>query len=114
MTAKRLVFLVLLLGLGAGGYYFRNDLSAFTGQSATADAGGKSESGKGAGKAGKGGAGKGGAGKGGGGAVPVTAALVEQRSMPVKLEAIGNVDSYAPLSNCCGVAGWALSPIMPS
>ncbi len=38
------------------------------------------------------------AGKGGGEAVPVTVATAEQRSMPVRLQAIGNVDAYTSIA----------------
>ena len=100
LTAKRLVFLVLILGFGTGIYFYRDSLGSFAGaEGQSADSGpgaGKGASGKGG--AGKGGAGKGGAGKGGGGVVPVTAALVEQRSMPITLSAIGNVEAYTSVA----------------
>jgi multidrug efflux system membrane fusion protein len=94
LTIKRLVFLVLILALGAGYYVYQGGFNSNAKDGAvTAEEGGKG------GKGGKGGPGKGGAGKGGGGgAVPVTAALVEQRSMPVKLEAIGNVEAYTAVA----------------
>jgi multidrug efflux system membrane fusion protein len=88
-----MVFLVLILAVGAGYYLYQNgfDLSA----KESAVAGGEGAKGG----PGKGGAGKGGAGKGGpGAAVPITAALVEQRSMPVKLEAIGNVEAFTSVA----------------
>ena len=91
LTAKRLVFLVLILGLGAGIYFYRDDNG-----SGAKQASGPAE------KSAKGGPGKGGPGKGGGeksgGAVPVLAAAVEQRSMPVKLEAIGNVEAFTAVA----------------
>ncbi len=93
LTIKRLVFLVLILALGAGYYIYQNGFNLDGKESAVAGR----EGGKGG--AGKGGAGKGGAGKGGAGAaVPITAALVEQRSMPVKLDAIGNVEAFTSVA----------------
>jgi len=93
LTIKRLVFLVLILALGAGYYIYQNGFNLDAKESAVAGG----EGGKG--RAGKGGAGKGGAGKGGAGAVvPITAALVEQRSMPVKLDAIGNVEAFTSVA----------------
>ncbi len=98
LTIKRLVFLVLILALGAGYYIYQNGFNLDGKESAVAGReGGKGGAGKGG--AGKGGAGKGGAGKGGAGAaVPITAALVEQRSMPVKLDAIGNVEAFTSVA----------------
>ena len=93
LTIKRLVFLVLILALGAGYYIYQNGFNLDGKESAVAGR----EGGKGG--AGKGGAGKGGAGKGGtGAAVPITAALVEQRSMPVKIDAIGNVEAFTSVA----------------
>lgn len=94
LTIKRLVFLVLILAVGAGYYAYQGGFSS-TGAKETAVA--ADGAGKG-GKGGKGGPGKGGAQKGGGGPVPITAALVEQRSMPVKIDAIGNVEAYTSVA----------------
>ena len=71
VTVKRLIFLLLLLGLGAGFYFYR---------------GGVGSSANGA------------AAPRGPAAVPVLAALVEQRSMPVRLEAIGNVEAFSAVA----------------
>lgn len=94
ITVKRLVFLVLIVGLGVGLYLYRDVLDPSNGATAQSADGAKGGAGKGG--AGKGGAGKGGAGKGA--AVPITAALVEQRSMPVKLDAIGNVEAFTAVA----------------
>lgn len=91
LTIKRLVFLVLIIAVGVGYYGYQGGFNSSAKESAAkAEGGGK-------GGPGKGGAGKGGAGKGGG-AVPVTTALVEQRSMPVKLDAIGNVEAFTSVA----------------
>jgi multidrug efflux system membrane fusion protein len=91
LTPKRLVFLVLILGLGTGLYFYREDLGIGTKEASVSVE-----------KSAKGGAGKGAAGKGGaekgGAAVPVLAAVVEQRSMPVKITAIGNVEAFTAVA----------------
>jgi multidrug efflux system membrane fusion protein len=65
-SVKRLVFIGLLVAIGAG-FYFRNDFGTRA-----------SEAPRPRGPA----------------AVPVQVAMVEQRSVPVRVEAIGNVEAY--------------------
>jgi len=92
---KRMIFVVLIIAVGAGMYVYRGDI--FPGsQTAQAPADG-AKGGAGKGGAAKGGAGKGAAGKGGA-AVPVLVAVVEQRSMPVKVDAIGNVEAFTAVA----------------
>ncbi|MSQ50523.1 MAG: efflux RND transporter periplasmic adaptor subunit [Betaproteobacteria bacterium] len=98
LTMKRVLFLVLILAVGAGLYAYQGGFNLSAKESAGVAEGG-AKGGPGKGGPGKGGPGKDGAGKGGGGAaVPVLVAVVEQRSMPVKLDAIGNVEAFSAVA----------------
>jgi multidrug efflux system membrane fusion protein len=79
-SVKRLIFLCLLTAVGVGVYFMFNDGRVDT----------RAEEPKGKGKGG----GKGFAGKGGGGPVLVHVANVEQKSVPVRVDAIGNVEAF--------------------
>jgi membrane fusion protein, multidrug efflux system len=84
-SVKRLIFLVVLLVLAAGVYWKLGNVGVSDTPAAEPAAKG--------GKGGKG-FGKGGAGKGGGGPVPVNVAVVEQKSVPVRVDGIGNVEAF--------------------
>ncbi|MCC6473746.1 MAG: efflux RND transporter periplasmic adaptor subunit [Burkholderiales bacterium] len=88
LSVKRLLFLGIILAGIAAGLYYRNE-SATQANEAIASAEGGPLSGKG----GKGG--KAQKGQKGPATVPVTAARVEARSVPYRIEAIGNVEAYA-------------------
>jgi multidrug efflux system membrane fusion protein len=88
-SLKRLVFVVLLLAVAGGAYWKFGVPGAQVADQPRAE--GKGEGGKGKGGFGKGG--KGGAGKGSG-IVPVLVATVEQKSIPVRVDGIGNVEPF--------------------
>jgi membrane fusion protein, multidrug efflux system len=95
MTMKRLFFVLLLLAVGGGYYLYQAGfLAKVMGDTQVAGAEGKGAGDKKGGKGAKGGKG----GPGGGGPVPVTTAMVDQRSMPVKVEAIGNVEAFTAVA----------------
>jgi len=54
---------------------------------------------------GRGGGGKGGGRRGGGGDVPVTVAVAAQKSVPVEVQVIGNVEAYSTISVKAQVTG---------
>ncbi len=81
-SIKRLVLIILLAGIGGGAYYYQT-ASDKTG---SADSSGQPQ-GKGKGEKGKGGA-------RGDRAELVTVATVEQKSVPVSVEGIGNVEAF--------------------
>ena len=86
LSVKRLVFITVLLALCAAAYLKLGNVGVSDTPAAEPAA-------KGAGKGGKGFA-KGGATKGGGGPVNVTVATVEQKSVPVRVDGIGNVEAF--------------------
>lgn len=87
LSAKRLVFVVLLAGLAGAAWYYRD---VFEGGAKTSD-GTVAKKGA-AGNAQQDGGGRG--RRAGGGTEVVAMATVEQRNMPVRVEGIGNVEAY--------------------
>ena len=78
VSAKRLVLIVLLAAVGGGAYYYFSYAPAQVGTSAKAE--GKGEKGKGGPRSDR--------------VEPVAMATVEQKSVPVRIEGIGNVEAY--------------------
>lgn len=81
-SLKRLVFVVLLLGVGGAAYYLfqTGQLNPFADSASAEKSKGKGEKGKGRDRADR--------------TEPVTIALVERRNVPVRVEGIGNVEAF--------------------